>query len=111
MTSRLKTQEKILDAAEHLFAEHGFNSTSLRTITSKAGVNLAAVNYHFGDKKTLVRSVLDRYLEAFMPAVQEALIELNKRDTFSMQELFECLREPLQGLDSIRTNGMSDLCC
>ncbi len=44
-------KRKILDAAEQLFAEHGFKETSLRTITSKAGVNLASVNYHFGDKK------------------------------------------------------------
>lgn len=107
MAPRINTQEKILDAAELLFAEHGFNSTSLRTITSKAGVNLAAVNYHFGDKKTLVRAVLDRYLEAFMPAVNEELVELNKRDKFSMQALFESLRGPLKGLDSVRPNGMS----
>ena len=56
-----------MDVAEALFAEHGFNDTSLRTITTKANVNLASVNYHFGDKKTLVRAVLNRYLEAFMP--------------------------------------------
>ena len=47
------TVDKILDAAEKLFAEHGFTETSLRAITSKAGVNLAAVNYHFGSKKFL----------------------------------------------------------
>ena len=42
-----ETVERILDAAEQLFAEKGFAETSLRLITSKAGVNLAAVNYHF----------------------------------------------------------------
>lgn len=41
-----ETVERILDAAEQLFAERGFAETSLRLITSKAGVNLAAVNYH-----------------------------------------------------------------
>lgn len=51
MALRSSTKEKILDVAEGLFAEYGFNDTSLRTITSKAGVNLASVNYHFGDKK------------------------------------------------------------
>ena len=45
-----ETVERILDAAEQLFAERGFAETSLRLITSKAGVNLAAVNYHFGSK-------------------------------------------------------------
>ncbi len=70
MALRSSTKEKILDVAEGLFAEYGFNDTSLRTITSKAGVNLASVNYHFGDKKTLVRAVLNRYLEAFMPEMK-----------------------------------------
>ena len=104
---RLTTKDKILDVAEALFAEHGFNDTSLRAITSKAGVNLASVNYHFGDKKTLVRAVLNRYLEAFMPAVQDALITLNLNQTYSMQDVFESLREPLRALNDIRPNGTS----
>lgn len=45
------TVTRILDTAEVLFAERGFAETSLRNITSKARVNLAAVNYHFGSKK------------------------------------------------------------
>ena len=52
-----ETVERILDAAEQLFAEKGFAETSLRLITSKAGVNLAAVNYHFGSKKALIHAV------------------------------------------------------
>ena len=44
----MSTKTKILDAAEILFADKGFNGTSLREITSQAEVNLAAVNYHFG---------------------------------------------------------------
>lgn len=45
------TVTRILDTAEVLFAERGFAETSLRTITSKARVNLAAVNYHFGSRR------------------------------------------------------------
>ena len=45
------TVDRILDTAEVLFAQKGFAETSLRAITSKAGVNLAAVNYHFGSKE------------------------------------------------------------
>ncbi|MCG9582934.1 TetR/AcrR family transcriptional regulator [Vibrio tubiashii] len=107
MASRNSTKEKILDVAEALFAEHGFKDTSLRTITSKAGVNLASVNYHFGDKKTLVRAVLDRYLEAFMPAVQDALINLNLNESFEMADVFESLRGPLRNLNDVRPNGTS----
>jgi AcrR family transcriptional regulator len=54
------TKEKILDAAEYLFARDGYRGTSLRAITGKAGVNLAAVNYHFGSKKILVEEVIKR---------------------------------------------------
>lgn len=107
MPGRNSTKEKILDVAEALFAEHGFKDTSLRTITSKAGVNLASVNYHFGDKKTLVRAVLDRYLEAFMPAVQDALINLNLNQSYEMADVFESLREPLRNLSDVRPNGTS----
>lgn len=56
------TKERILDAAEALFMEQGFTSTSLRTITARAGVNLAAVNYHFGSKDELIRAVFTRRL-------------------------------------------------
>ena len=107
MAPRSSTKEKILDVAEGLFAEYGFNDTSLRAITSKAGVNLASVNYHFGDKKTLVRAVLNRYLEAFMPAVQQALQELNSKDEYQMSEVFESLRTPLRALNDVRPNGTS----
>ncbi|MFI2810086.1 MULTISPECIES: TetR/AcrR family transcriptional regulator [Microbulbifer] len=59
------TVSRILDAAEVLFAERGFTETSLRTITSTAGVNLAAVNYHFGSKKELIQAVFERFLTPF----------------------------------------------
>ncbi|WP_219226014.1 TetR/AcrR family transcriptional regulator [Vibrio cholerae] len=107
MALRSSTKEKILDVAEGLFAEYSFNDTSLRTITSKAGVNLASVNYHFGDKKTLVRAVLNRYLEAFMPEMKQSLERLNERDDYDMAEVFEALRAPLRSLSELRPNGTS----
>src|ERR1700752_3315664 len=57
------TKPRILDAAEKLFVEHGFEATSLRSLTSAAGVNLAAVNYHFGSKEELFQAVLTRRLD------------------------------------------------
>jgi len=57
------TKVRILDAAEGLFMEHGFEATSLRSITTAAGVNLAAVNYHFGSKEELFQAVLTRRLD------------------------------------------------
>jgi AcrR family transcriptional regulator len=60
--NKLDTKQSILDAAEYLFARNGYRGTSLREITGRAKVNLAAVNYHFGSKKTLVEEVIKRRL-------------------------------------------------
>jgi AcrR family transcriptional regulator len=57
------TKIQILDAAEQLFANAGLEAASLRRIISLAGVNLAAVHYHFGSKEALVEAVLIRRLE------------------------------------------------
>jgi AcrR family transcriptional regulator len=59
-TTTATTKERILDAAEHLFAEQGFAQTSLRDITAEAGANLAAVNYHFQSKDALIAAMFAR---------------------------------------------------
>lgn len=56
------TRERILDVAERLFMENGYEATSMRMITGAAEVNLAAVNYHFGSKEALLREVFRRRL-------------------------------------------------
>ncbi len=56
------TKLSLLDAAEALIAEHGVTGASLRAITSRAGTNLAAANYHFGSKQALARAVIARRL-------------------------------------------------
>ena len=58
-----ETRTRILDAAEELFMQHGFEGTSMRQLTAKAGANLAAVNYHFGSKNALVEAVFRRRLD------------------------------------------------
>ncbi len=55
-----KTRKAILDAAERLFSEQGFEGASMRAITSAAGVNVAAANYHFGAKEALFKATLAR---------------------------------------------------
>ena len=54
------TKTRILDAAEKLFGEKGFDATSLRDSTTEADVNLAAVNYHFQSKESLIEAVIMR---------------------------------------------------
>ncbi|MBI4874211.1 MAG: TetR/AcrR family transcriptional regulator [Acidobacteria bacterium] len=67
------TKTRILEAAERLFAENGIAATSLRAITAAAGVNLAAVNYHFQSKEALVHAVYARRLEPVNRARLEML--------------------------------------
>jgi AcrR family transcriptional regulator len=56
------TKDRILDAAERLFAERGFTDTSLRRITAEAGANIASVNYYFQSKEALIHAVFSRRL-------------------------------------------------
>ena len=55
---RPSTREKLLDCAEELFAEHGLEGVSLRTINAEAGLSPAALHYHFGTKDRLVEVLL-----------------------------------------------------
>ncbi|PSU27375.1 TetR/AcrR family transcriptional regulator [Photobacterium phosphoreum] len=105
MAGQETTKNRILDAAELLFAERGFKDTSLRAITTAAGANLAAVNYHYGDKKGLIRAVLSRYLEQFMPTFKKELVTLHQRDEFDMNDVFLCTKRPLLRLNSFKNNG------
>src|SRR5215469_13108585 len=63
MNEKVDTKARILDAAEKLFGQKGFEATSLRDITAEAQVNLAAVNYHFQSKESLIDAVIARRIE------------------------------------------------
>lgn len=58
------TRDRMVKAATRVFAEHGFDGASVRAIVAKAGVNQAAVNYHFGSKEGLYRAVLQSALQS-----------------------------------------------
>ncbi|SEI92942.1 transcriptional regulator, TetR family [Pseudomonas linyingensis] len=105
-----ETVERILDAAEQLFAEKGFTETSLRLITSKAGVNLAAVNYHFGSKEALIQEVFARFLGPFCQGLER---ELERRQrppaaaAATLEELLELLVEQMLSLKPRIGNDLS----
>jgi len=92
------TRHKILDAAEKLFARHGFESTSLRSIIASANVNLAAIHYHFRSKEGLIRAVIER---RFAPVNDERLRLLaefeNQTDgkTARVEEILEAFLAPM----------------
>jgi len=69
------TKTRILNTAERLFAHDGFERTSLRDITREAGVNLAAVNYHFQSRDSLISAVIARRIT---PVNEERLALLEK---------------------------------
>ena len=83
------TKDRILDAAEGLFMEHGFEATSLRSITAAAAVNLAAVNYHFGSKEELFQAVLTRRLD---PMNQRRVALLDRAERDALPEPLSCER-------------------
>jgi AcrR family transcriptional regulator len=63
MIERANTKSRILDTAEKLFGMNGFEATSLRDITTAADVNLAAINYHFQSKDSLIDAIVARRIE------------------------------------------------
>jgi len=101
------TKDRILDVAERLFAEQGFGATSMRTITHAAGVNLSAVNYHFGSKDGLVRTIFARRL---MPMNDERLrrlrdLEQRHRDRIPLHELIGAFVSPALELSRDEAGG------
>jgi AcrR family transcriptional regulator len=84
-------QDRLLDAAEQLFAEHGFDGASVRDIASTAGCNIAAVNYYFGSKDKLYTEVWRRQLvqmrDTRLQAIEQVMSESNGKP--SLEDLLK----------------------
>lgn len=72
-----ETKERILLAAQKLFAEKGFEAVSLRKITAEALANVAAVNYHFGSKEALIDEVIVQHM---LPVMKERMRLLDEAE-------------------------------
>jgi AcrR family transcriptional regulator len=92
------TKQKILDAAERLIAQQGYAGTSLRQIISEAGVNLAAVHYHFGSKEELLGAVVDRKVGPVNEkrvAILERMTAEAKRKPLPVERVLQAFLEPM----------------
>jgi AcrR family transcriptional regulator len=92
------TRERILRAAERIYAASGFHGMSLRDVTLLAGVNLAAVNYHFGSKDKLIFALADRRLTPINSERLELLARLRTRhgrEPIPVRELVAALIDPM----------------
>jgi AcrR family transcriptional regulator len=94
------TRERIMKAAERLFAERGYDATSVRTIVAKARVNQAAINYHFEGKDGLYREVLRA---AFRAMTEDQLAHAEETKAMSREEALHAFirrqLHPLMGRD------------
>jgi AcrR family transcriptional regulator len=88
------TKERILAAAETLFAQRGFDGASLRQLTGIAGVNLAAVNYHFGSKEKLVEQVFRRRLDALNARRLAALVKVAEQPGTRLEDVLDAFIRP-----------------
>jgi AcrR family transcriptional regulator len=97
MKGKLDTKARVLDVAEELFAEQGLDRVSIRDITHRAGVNLAAINYHFGSKEDLITAVFERRVVPVNAARLEALRLLERaagKRTPKLEDILEAFIRP-----------------
>lgn len=99
------TKERILSAAEELFARHGFQGASLRQVTAAANVNLAAVNYHFGSKDNLINEVFRRRLDELTERRLAALEAATQNPDATLEAIIGAFVEPALSLASDRIGG------
>ncbi len=104
-TQHFSTKERILGAAEQLFATHGFAGASLRQVTAAANVNLAAVNYHFGSKENLINEVFRRRLDDLNAHRLEELDKALAQTGSDLEELLGAFIRPALDLSLDRSGG------
>jgi AcrR family transcriptional regulator len=118
------TKKRIIETAGNIFAELGFQNTTVREICKHAGVNIAAINYHFGDKKGLYLAVLKYGRDAafkkhpFDEGLNKAFLswyigrvkECHEGEFLWIRKLIahELLR-PTEGLDMVAEEGIKPI--
>lgn len=104
-SAHFSTKDRILGAAEELFAQYGFAGTSLRQVTSRADVNLAAVNYHFGSKENLVNEVFRRRMDEMSAQRLQALRAALEEHPGELEPILAAFVEPALAMAQDRHGG------
>ncbi len=97
--TNVSKRDRILDAAEALFAERGFDGVTLRQIASSAGVDVALANYHFGKKLELFNAVFERRAALLNQSRLDALrkVQAEQADSGpSVEQIIEAFLRPLE---------------
>ncbi|MBW2313849.1 MAG: TetR family transcriptional regulator [Deltaproteobacteria bacterium] len=92
------TKERLLDAAERLFADRGFEGASLRAVTQAAGTSVSAAHYHFGSKEALLVATIRRRTEPVIKARAAQLDALERRAggaALPLEEVLEAFLRPI----------------
>jgi TetR/AcrR family transcriptional regulator, regulator of cefoperazone and chloramphenicol sensitivity len=98
-TASDRTRERLIDAAGELFAELGFHHTTVRQICTRAGANIAAVNYHFRDKTGLYTEVVRQSMRAAKLDAVRAAFDQNAPPEEILRAVIKTRLESLRGLD------------
>jgi AcrR family transcriptional regulator len=93
-----EARQLILNAAEDLFARHGVEAVSLRTINANAGVSPGVLHYHFGKREVLVNELVMRHMRDLMAERQRLLTPLESSEQPALQAIVESLVLPLAQL-------------
>ena len=104
-SQQFSTKDRILGAAEELFAQFGFAGTSLRQVTGRADVNIAAVNYHFGSKDNLVNEVFRRRMDEMSAERLAALRTAIDKHPGELEPVLAAFVEPALAMAQDRHGG------
>jgi AcrR family transcriptional regulator len=89
-----ETRERLLNAAEKLFAARGLEAVSVRDITDAAGANTAAIHYHFGSKLDLIAAIFHRRAAGLGQRRAELLAELENKDHIELRQVVQAMVRP-----------------
>jgi AcrR family transcriptional regulator len=99
------TRKRILKQAERLFAKKGIDAVSIRDITDAAGVNSAAIHYHFGSKSGLIEALLERWAGELVERRGKILDRIEAQPKVALRDVVDVLVWPMIELGGARRGG------